>query len=48
MFSGLPSDFSVAVRTPDAVVVKIEPSQELVLIFAAVVIIAAAWVKRKY
>ncbi|MBI1676949.1 MULTISPECIES: hypothetical protein [unclassified Shewanella] len=47
MFSGLPSDFSVAVRTPDAVVVKIQPSQELILIFAAVVIVAAAWVKRR-
>ncbi|NSM24494.1 hypothetical protein HT094_09125 [Shewanella sp. ZOR0012] len=48
MFSGLPSDFSVAVRTPDPVIVKIQPSDSLIAIFAGVLIIAAAWVKRKY
>lgn len=48
MFSGLPNDFSVAVRTPDPVIVKIQPSDSLIAIFAGVLIIAAAWVKRKY
>ncbi|NKF52797.1 hypothetical protein G3R49_19760 [Shewanella sp. WXL01] len=46
-FDGLPSDYTVAVKTPDPVVVKIQPSSELIAIFAAVVIVAAAWVKRR-
>lgn len=47
MFDSLPTDFSVAVKTPDPVVVKIEPSEKLILILAAVVIVFAAWVKRR-
>lgn len=47
MFSGLPSDYSVAVKTPDPVVVRIEPSEGLIVIFAAIVVVAAAWVKHR-
>ncbi|MCW3173743.1 hypothetical protein [Shewanella subflava] len=47
MFSGLPSDYSVAIKTPDPIVLTIQPSNELIAIFAAVVIVGAAWVKRR-
>lgn len=47
MFDNLPSDYSVAVKTPDPVVVKIVPSDGLLFILATSLIVAAAWVTRK-
>ncbi|WP_394131642.1 hypothetical protein [Shewanella maritima] len=47
MFDGLPSDYSVAVKTPDPVTVKVVPSDGLLLIMSAALIVAAAWVKNK-
>ncbi|MDR8523836.1 hypothetical protein [Shewanella fidelis] len=47
MFDNIPNDFSVDVRTPDPVVVKVQPSKELLFVLAGVVLVAAAWVKRK-
>ena len=47
MFDNMPNEFSVDVRTPDPVVVKLQPSKELLLIFGGIVLVAAAWVKRK-
>ncbi|WP_368880646.1 hypothetical protein [Shewanella algae] len=47
MFNNLPTDFSIDVRTPDPVVVKLQPSTELIAILAGLVIVAAAWVKRR-
>ncbi|MCL1072987.1 hypothetical protein [Shewanella dokdonensis] len=47
MFNNLPTDYSVAVKTPDPIVVKIEPSEALIAIFAGILIVAAAWVKRR-
>ena len=47
MFDGLPSDYSVAVKTPDPIVVKIVPSDGLLFIMGGVLVIAAAWVKNK-
>lgn len=48
MFDGLPSDYSVAVKTPDPVIVKIVPSDGMLLIMGGLLVIAAAWVKNKY
>lgn len=48
MFDGLPSDYSVAVKTPDPVTVKIVPSDGLLFIMGGLLVIAAAWVKNKY
>lgn len=47
MFQDIPTDFAVDLRTPDPVVVQIQPSTELIAIFAGLVIVAAAWVKRR-
>jgi hypothetical protein len=47
MFKDLPSDYSFSVKTPEPIIVEIKPSNELIAIFAAVVIIGAAWVKRR-
>lgn len=47
MFDSLPSNYNLSVKTPDPIVVTIQPSNELIAVFAAVVIVAAAWVKRR-
>ena len=47
MFDNLPSDYSVAVKTPNPVVVKIVPSDGLLFILATSLIVAAAWESRK-
>lgn len=47
MFDGLPSDYSVAVKTPDPVTVRIVPSDALLFILGGMLVIAAAWVKNK-
>ncbi len=41
------SDFAIDVRTPDAVRVKIEPSDKLLIIMVIATLVAAAWVKKK-
>ncbi|WP_179024658.1 hypothetical protein [Shewanella sp. Scap07] len=47
MLGDLPTDFDIAVRTPDPMVVKLQPSNELIVVFVLVVIVAAAWVKNR-
>lgn len=47
MFDNLQSDSSVAVKTPDPIVVKIFPSDGLLFILATSLIVAAAWVTKK-
>ncbi|MBB1322113.1 hypothetical protein [Shewanella sp. SR43-8] len=47
MFNDLPTDFAVDVRTPDPVVVRLQPSNELIAVLAFLVVVLAAWVKRR-
>ncbi|WP_351001109.1 hypothetical protein [Shewanella sp. TB7-MNA-CIBAN-0143] len=47
MFKDLPSNYSIAVNTPKPIVIEIKPSNELIAVFAAVIIVGAAWVKRR-
>ncbi len=47
MFDGMPNEFSVDVRTPDPVVVSLQPSRELLILLGGIVLVAAAWVKRR-
>jgi hypothetical protein len=47
MFKDLPSDYSFAVKTPEPIVIELKPSNELIAIFAAVIVVGAAWVKRR-
>ena len=47
MFDNLPSDYSVAVKTLEPVVVKIVPSDGLLFILGTSLIVAAAWVTKK-
>ncbi|MCL1038024.1 hypothetical protein L2750_12780 [Shewanella submarina] len=47
MFDNIPTNFTANVRTPDPIVVKIEPSSTLIAIMAGVVVVAAAWVKKR-
>lgn len=47
MFENLPTNFAVDVRTPDPVVVKLQPSSSLLFILGALVLVAAGWVKRR-
>lgn len=47
MFDKLPTNYAVDVRTPDPVVVKLQPSNSLLLVLGAMVLVAAGWVKRR-
>ena len=48
MLDTLPTTYSVAVKTPDPVVIKIVPSDATIAILAGLLFIGAMWVKRKY
>jgi hypothetical protein len=48
MFDKLPTDYSVAVKTPDPIVVKIQPSDALIAIMVAGLFVVAAGLKLKF
>ncbi|MCL1098053.1 hypothetical protein [Shewanella gelidii] len=47
MFDKLPTNYAVDLRTPDPVIVKIQPSKELLFVILAFAAVGAAWVKSR-